>query len=100
VVKEPKKAESTRIQKENSPSTKRIKKSCRSERVVRFHDDLEHEGGESSSSNFSNEYGNKSEAKNMSTERSTERKSPGFFNSLFNFNQKFEESSSRSNQNK
>lgn len=77
-------------------STTPKKKGCKSERMVRFHDDLEVEGGESSASSLSNEYGNKTQTKRGDDPQSNSAKSsddkPGFFAQLFNFRQnlKFE----------
>lgn len=101
-----KKAESVRDEKKGPLATKK-RKGCKSERVVRFHEDLEAEGGEdeSSASSLTNQYGNKSGSKKAvaashSSERSAEYK-PGFFAKVFNFknNLKFEDSLSKSDSN-
>ena len=103
-----KKAESVRDKKKKGAlSSGKKKKPCKSERVVRFHEDLEAEGGddESSNSSMTNQYGNKTPSKKgqQPSQQSGSDKSveyvPGFFAKLFNFNNnlKFEDSLSKSN---
>ena len=78
--------------------------------MVRFHEDLEAEGGEgeSSGSSLSNQYGNKSAIKkeetpvpSSSSDSRSSKKEAGLFAKIFNFknNKKFEESMSKSSEN-